>query len=298
MSLCLTRFKLTNQLLVGQGSTGNFTEFDYALNLYSPNSFSDPTNFSDAKAFRYQWNDAYSFARIEAEDYAGGNISPLWEVGDLDFEITGARWQVSNGGYARFISPGSPAYFEVTTSQAEFNVDTSFSGGISVSMDGNRVEDVGTPTLGNDAATKDYVDSKTTDLKNARITLGSGQVQSLNGGGTLQLIAAPTGTDKIIAVMNVIFQVAFQSVPYNFAASGISDSINFYIGTDQSRNISNSIWNSASDKYVSYDFPNSDVNTDIQPNVAFTIQASAGMTVTQGDSDIEIYILYREVELA
>lgn len=288
----------TGVVHIGKGDTGNFTEFDHTLNLYTPSDLSDPTNFSDAKAFEYSWNDAYKFARIEATDYAGGNISPQWEVGDLSFEVSGARWQVANGDYARFITPGSSPYFEVTPSSAEFNVDTSFSGGITVSMDGNRIEDVGTPTLSDDAATKAYVDGKTTDLKNARVTLGSSQVQSLNGGGTLQLIAAPTGTDKIIAVMNVIFQVAFQSVPYNFTAGGISDSVNFYIGTDQSRSINPAIWNSASDKYVSYDFPNSDVNADIQPNVAFTIQASAGMSVTQGDSDIEIYILYREVELA
>jgi len=107
---------------IGQGSTGNFTAFDYVLNLYSPNSFSDPTNFSDGKAFRYQWNDAYTFAKIESEDYAGGNISPQWSVGDHDGETTGALWQVNNGGHARFINPGSDPYFEVTPNDAQFNV--------------------------------------------------------------------------------------------------------------------------------------------------------------------------------
>ncbi len=107
---------------IGQGSSGNFTEFDYVLNLYSPNSFSDPTNFSDGKAFRYQWNDAYTFAKIESEDYAGGAIAPQWSVGDHDGETTGAVWQVNNGGHARFISPGSDPYFEVTPNDAQFNV--------------------------------------------------------------------------------------------------------------------------------------------------------------------------------
>jgi len=112
----------TGVVHIGKGEGGNFTEFDYALNLYTPSDLSDPTNFSDAKAFRYQFNDAYTFARIDAVDYAGGNISPLWEVGDLDFEINGARWQVSNGDYARFISPGSPPYFEVTPTLVRINV--------------------------------------------------------------------------------------------------------------------------------------------------------------------------------
>ena len=154
-----TDISRTGIVSIGSGNSGNFTQFDHVLNLYSPSNLSDPTNFSDAKAFQYSWNDAYIFARIEATDYAGGNISPQWEVGDLSFEVSGARWQVSNGDYARFITPGSDPYFEVTPSDATFNVDTLFAGGITVSMDGNRIEDVGTPTLGSDAATKDYVDS-------------------------------------------------------------------------------------------------------------------------------------------
>lgn len=112
----------TGVVHIGKGSTGTFTEFDHTLNLYTPSSFSDPTNFSDAKAFRYTWNDAYTFAKIEAQDYAGGIISPQWSVGDHDGETTGAIWQVNNGDHARFITPGSDPYFEVTPNDAQFNV--------------------------------------------------------------------------------------------------------------------------------------------------------------------------------
>jgi hypothetical protein len=55
-----------------------------------------------------------------------------------------------------------------------FLVNSSFTAGITVSMDGNKVEDVGTPVLGNDAATKDYVDSEITA---AKTSLGYKSVQ-------------------------------------------------------------------------------------------------------------------------
>jgi len=173
---------------IGKGDAGNFTQFDHTLNLYTPSNFTDPTNFSDAKAFEYSWNDAYKFARIEANDYAGGNISPQWEVGDLSFETSGARWQVSSGDYARFITPGSNPYFEVTPSLATFNVNITINGNIQVGdidsigtaslvsgdylfesggaefqheidMVGNQIKDMADPTLAQDAATKAYVDS-------------------------------------------------------------------------------------------------------------------------------------------
>ncbi|MCP4320805.1 MAG: hypothetical protein GY787_02880, partial [Alteromonadales bacterium] len=49
-----------------------------------------------------------------------------------------------------------------------------FAGGITISMDGNKIEDVGTPVLSDDAATKDYVDTETTAVKTA---LGYNSVQ-------------------------------------------------------------------------------------------------------------------------
>ena len=105
---------------IGRGSNGTFTQFDHTLNLYTPNDFTDPVNFSDAKAFVYQYNDNYKFARIQAEDYAGGIIAPLWEVGDFG-ESTNARWQVNSGGYAKY-SDGVKDFFSVTPVSSIFNV--------------------------------------------------------------------------------------------------------------------------------------------------------------------------------
>jgi len=147
---------------------------------------------------------------------------------------------------------------------------------------------------------QDVIDSvsaggSSTDLKNATVTLTPAQLLTLNGGGTLSLIPAP-GAGKLIAVMNVVYKLDFTSVQYNFAGA-LGQSIQFYIGTDPSRGIAFNIFNAAVDQYGSLDFPYNDTNTNIQPNVAFTLQASSGVSVSQGDSPFVINILYREVTI-
>jgi len=184
------------------------------------------------------------------------------------------------------VSIGSPTY-ALFDGGIEFSTD--------LDMTSNAITDVQDPTNPQDAATKNYVDTRN-DLKVVDVTLSPAEVISFNGGNTISLIPAP-GAGKLLAVLNVILFLDYNSLPYNFVAGGISDGVNFYIGTDKSRSINSTILNSIAAQYVSYDFPNSDVNTDIQPNVAFTIQASAGMTVSQGNSPLKLSILYREVVL-
>tara|TARA_R100000988_G_scaffold103827_1_gene85842 strand:- start:7320 stop:7886 length:567 start_codon:yes stop_codon:yes gene_type:complete len=132
-----------------------------------------------------------------------------------------------------------------------------------------------------------------TDLKQTTVTLSAAQMLTLNGGGTLELLPAP-GAGKLIAVMNVVYKLDFNSVAYDYAGA-LGQTIQFYIGTEPSRNILFGVLNAAIDEYGSLDFPNSDSNTNIEPNVAFTLQASGGITVSQGDSPFVLSILYREV---
>ncbi len=134
-----------------------------------------------------------------------------------------------------------------------------------------------------------------TDLKQTTVTLSAAQMLSLNGGGILDLIPAP-GAGKLIAVMNVVYKLDFNSVQYDYAGA-LGQVIQFYIGVDPSRNLNFGALNAAIDEYGSLDFPYSDQNTNIEPNVAFTLQATAGVTVTQGDSPFIIDILYREVTI-
>ena len=81
-----------------------------------------------------------------------------------------------------------------------FLVNSSFTAGITVSMDGNKVEDVGTPVLGNDAATKDYVDSEITTAKTAL------------GYKSVQVFQWPNGTP--VAYTNWTNGVA-SNIPFN-----------------------------------------------------------------------------------
>jgi len=130
------------------------------------------------------------------------------------------------------------------------------------------------------------------------ITITSAQLLSLNGGGSIELIPAP-GSGKLIAVQNMIYFLDYNSVAYNFTNPGISDTITFKIGTVNTfQNLSpTNDLNLTADKYISFDFPNNDENDDIQPNVAFTLDATAGVTVSQGNSPIKLSILYRNVNL-
>ncbi len=283
----------TGVVHIGKGEGGNFTEFDYALNLYTPSDLSDPTNFSDAKAFRYQFNDAYTFARIDAVDYAGGNISPLWEVGDLDFEINGARWQVSNGDYARFISPGSPPYFEVTPTLVRINVpfDTD------IDMIGNTVVNLSGPVNPNDAANKAYVDGLS-DVRKLEVTITPAQMLSLNGGNTIQLLPAP-GSNKMYYILNGLINLKFNSVAYNFSATGLSDVVSLQLGTtslfnDTGLNTGN--LNSSASTF----FVGDPLNTSgqIPVNVPINLTSTSGISVSQGDSDLNFSLLYREIDLS
>ncbi len=210
-----------------------------------------------------------------------------------------------SGGPLNFIDPaGAPT--GVDTRMKYTGTDFVFGRGLSsltISNAGNfafsgQVTIPSVPVASTDAASKAYVDATipAADVKKIDVTLSTSQLISLNGGGTLSLIPAP-GAGKLLAVLNVILYLDYNSITYNFAASGLSDGVSFYIGTDKSTSINTTILNSVADKYVSYDFPNNDLNTDIQPNVAFTIQASAGMTVSQGNSPLKFSILYREVLL-
>ncbi len=159
---------------------------------------------------------------------------------------------------------------------------------VDTSTDGNPTK---TATIGSVSA----LGVNSTDLITKDVTLTATQMLTLQNGGSLELIAAP-GAGKLIAVMNLVYYLDYNSVQYNFAGA-LGQSINFYVGTTQSRIIPFSTLNAAVDKYGSLDFPSSDQNTLIEPNIAFTLQAASGVTVSQGNSPFKLSILYREVVL-
>ena len=52
--------------------------------------------------------------------------------------------------------------------------------------------------------------------------------------------------------------------------------------------------NITQDRYTVFDFPNNDEMV-YEPNTAFTLTATSGITVSQGNSPIKLNILYRIV---
>jgi len=153
----------------------------------------------------------------------------------------------------------------------------------------------GNPTKTATVGSVNALGVNSTDLITKDVTLTATQMLTLQSGGSLELIAAP-GAGKLIAVMNLVYYLDYNSVQYNFAGP-LGQTINFYIGTTSSIIMPFNALNAAVDKYGSFDFPNNNSNTLIEPNVAFTLQAAPNVTVSQGNSPFKLSILYREVVL-
>ena len=138
--------------------------------------------------------------------------------------------------------------------------------------------------------------SSSIDLLQKEVTLTAAQMLSLNGGGSIEVLPAP-GVGKLLALMNVMTQVDFNSVAYNFAAGGIGDNVSFYIGANQAGGPGTLDFNAAADAYYISD-PLAQFSGSYVPNSNLTLQATAGITVSQGDSPIKFSILYREIAVS
>jgi hypothetical protein len=166
-------------------------------------------------------------------------------------------------------------------------------------MDGNKIEDVGTPTLGNDAATKDYVDGLS-DVRKVDVTVTPAQMLSLNGGNVIQLLPAP-GANRMYYILNALINLKFNSIAYNFSATGLSDAVSLQLGTlslfnDTGLNTIN--LNSATNTYFIGDPVSASTNIQVPVNVPINLASTSGILVSQGDSDLNISILYRDIDLS
>ena len=139
--------------------------------------------------------------------------------------------------------------------------------------------------------------SPSIDLLQKEVTLTAAQMLSLNGGGSIEVLPAP-GAGKLLALMNVMTQVDFNSVAYNFAAGGISDKISFYIGVNEASGPSTLDFNAAADTFYITDPLSQIGGSTYTPNSSLTLQATAGITVSQGNSPIKFSILYREIAVS
>jgi hypothetical protein len=131
-------------------------------------------------------------------------------------------------------------------------------------------------------------------VQQTSVTLTSAQLLSLNGGGSIELIAAP-GINKVIAPISIAGFLDFNTTAYNFSGSYLG--INIKSGTTGSSLavIAEADINSTSDKYfLCVDFG---LNGTLEANGSLSIIATTE-TVTQGDSPLKINILYRIVDFS
>lgn len=137
-----------------------------------------------------------------------------------------------------------------------------------------------------------------TDVKQLDITVTPAQLLSLNGGNTIQLLAAP-GAQKMYYIVNGLINLKFNSIVYDFSAGGISDVVTVQLGTvslfgDTALNTAN--LNSASDTYFIGD-PISP-SGQVPVNVPINLTSTSGISVSQGNSDLNFSLLYREIDLS
>ena len=127
------------------------------------------------------------------------------------------------------------------------------------------------------------------------VTITAAQMLALNGGGTINIIPA-AGAGQLISILNMAMFLDYGGTVYNFAATGLSDSVTFRLGTASTFHTlaTSTELNITQDRYTVFDFPNNDEMV-YQPNTAFTLVASSGITVSQGDSPIKLSVLYRIV---
>jgi len=137
------------------------------------------------------------------------------------------------------------------------------------------------------------------DVIQKDVTITSTQLLSLNGGGTVEVLAAP-GSGKMLSILNAVINLDFNSVAYNFAAAGLSDGVDLALGTTDVQN-DNGVFitnlNSAVDTYFIGDPLTPSSSTQVTPNVALNLVATSGISVSQGNSPVKMSILYREITL-
>ena len=102
-------------------------------------------------------------------------------------------------------------------------------------------------------------------------------------------------------ILNALINLKFNSVAYNFSAAGLSDVVTLQLGTvalfgDAGLNTVN--LNSATDTYFVGDPVSTSASTQIPVNVPINLNATSGMSVSQGNSNLNISILYRDIDVS
>lgn len=137
-------------------------------------------------------------------------------------------------------------------------------------------------------------------LQTQEITLTPTQILSLNGGGSIELIAAP-GAGKIIVPASIVVFLDYNTTAYNFADSGGPYTESVRLKYENSAAYERFLYiiniNATDDSFIS-----GGAGTIIQYsnalNQPLVLKTESTVTVTQGDSSLKIKILYRIVDFS
>ncbi len=135
-----------------------------------------------------------------------------------------------------------------------------------------------------------------TDLLNATVTLTGTQVRSLNGGGTVELIAAP-GANQVIEVISIVsyLQVGAANVRYDFLAlTGLGQRVGYSQGSSTGSNIDyQNFFNALGTAMEAVP-----LGAGLTPslNTSVVLAATSQMQVTQGDTPVVFSIAYRLID--
>lgn len=147
-------------------------------------------------------------------------------------------------------------------------------------------------------AVKSYIGATggdSTFLKESNTTLTPAQLISLNGGGSIELIAAP-GVNKVIDIIRYAAFLDFNTTAYNFTSA--SEGIGFFYdgGSIPIYGTAGRL-NATSDLVFNSNVSSSTANSALA-NASIVFKSIASTTVTQGDSPLKINILYRIVDFS
>lgn len=220
-------------------------------------------------------------------------------VGDLTGDVTGDLTGNVTGDLTGDVTGNITG--DVTgdlTGDVTGNVTGNLTGNVTGDLTGNVTGNVTGNLTGNPTVGEIIFSSTLGKIKEASVTVSSVDLTALNGGGNYTLIAAP-GPNRAIIPISVTIESDPGATSFNFNED-------LYIGhenevssttTDYFVAVGASFINATTIEWRHFPFTKA-VNeyVSIRPNDPLMLHATSTATVTAGNGDIKVKIVYREVD--
>lgn len=135
------------------------------------------------------------------------------------------------------------------------------------------------------------------EIQEAKVTVTTANLISLNGGGDYTLISSP-GANKIIVPISIVAFLDYNSTTYNFSED-LYVGLEGIVGASQEESFTKiraQLVNSIANKfeYAPQVFATSHI--EVGTDTSLVLHATTGQSVTTGNSDLVLNILYRVVD--